>query len=66
LRTPLTFRNLKSLEFNFNLEAEPQNIKMDVSTEQLKELTMRRFREEDLKILKLIVVPCTQLKKLHI
>ena len=36
LKTPLTFRNLKSLEFNFNLEADPQNIKLDVCTEQLK------------------------------
>lgn len=66
LRTPLSFRNLKSLEFNFNLEAEPQNIKLELCTEQLKELTLRRFREEDLKLLKQITAPCLELQKLHL
>lgn len=67
LKTPLTFRRLKSLEFCFTTDMESSpNTKIDNVNGELTSLTFRKFREEDTKLLKTIALNCKQLKKIHI
>ena len=48
------------------MEIEPQHLRIDNINEGIRDLSLRRFREEDLKVLKQVMVASPQLKSLHV
>ena len=62
IRSPLTFKNLRELEFNCNTESDSSPLRIDNVTAKLESLTIRKMKDEDVKNLKSIIQFASNLK----
>ena len=65
IRSPLTFKNLKELEFNCNTESDCPTLRIDNVNSKLESLSIRKMKDEDMKNLKSIIQFSPHLREIN-